>query len=161
MSTLTERLQALSPERRALFELHLKEKRLTIPTLEIPQAPRDGDLPLSFAQQRLWLLQHLSPDSSLYNTYLPIRLTGRLKINTLKQSVDEIVRRHEVLRTTFPVENEQPVQRLNPALKTEFRIVDLQHVPESLKDDQAHELLLSEIRKPFDLRNELPLRVLL
>src|SRR5215467_3724988 len=109
MSTLAERLQTLSPEQRALLELHLKEKKLKIPALEIPRVKRGGDLPLSFAQQRLWLLQNLSPDSSLYNTYLPIWLIGQLKIGALERSVQEIVRRHEVLRTTFSIENGQPV----------------------------------------------------
>ena len=75
--------------------------------------PRDKTTvpPLSFAQERLWFLDQLEPGSSAYNMPLALRLTGHLNVTALERSIGEILSRHEVLRTTFVTEDEQPIQR--------------------------------------------------
>lgn len=72
--------------------------------------PRDAELPLSYAQQRLWFLDQLEPASAAYNMPTAVYLTGALDIAVLERSLNEIVRRHDVLRTTFPMVNGVPVQ---------------------------------------------------
>src|SRR5207244_4624791 len=72
------------------------------PAQPIPRVSRDGPLPLSFAQERLWFLHQWQPDSSAYNIPAAVRLSGPLNISAAEQSLNEIVRRHEALRTTFP-----------------------------------------------------------
>ena len=75
--------------------------------------PRQGNLPLSFAQQRLWFLCQLEPDSPYYNIPAAVRLTGSLNIDALQQSLNDILRRHETLRTAFVTVDGQPIQQIN------------------------------------------------
>src|SRR5262249_9793861 len=75
--------------------------QLSVPPLA--PVPREGELPLSFAQQRLWFLDQLQPSSAFYNIAMAVRLSGHLSLSALEQSLQVIVARHEVLRTSFPV----------------------------------------------------------
>ena len=77
----------------------------------IQRVARDGDLPLSFAQQRLWFLDQLVPGNPFYNEYIGVRFSVPLNPGVLERSLNEIVRRHEALRTTFQSVDGQPVQR--------------------------------------------------
>ena len=81
----------------------------------IPPAPRDGHLPASFSQERLWFLAQLEPDSLAYNIPGGLRLTGPLRVEILERCLLEIVRRHEALRTTFKEIEGRPVQVISPA----------------------------------------------
>ena len=119
--------------------------------LSIQPQPRDSDLPLSFTQQRLWLLNQLEPESSAYNMTRATRLTGRLNIDALSQSLTEIVARHEVLRTTFQQTNGQPNQVVHPVSKLQLPIVDLQSLPEAEREEAAQRLVFQEARYSFDL----------
>src|SRR5262249_45101737 len=85
---------------------------LTVPLIE--RISRDGVLPLSFAQQRLWFLDQLQPGSAFYNIPAALRLTGKLDVDALRRSLSEIVRRHESLRTTFEIVDGEPVQVIAP-----------------------------------------------
>src|SRR5262245_35346027 len=101
-----EQVAELSPEQLALLMLRLREKahNRAAPqprTLDIQPAPRDGHLPLSFAQQRLWFLAQLEPDTPAYTIPIIVRMTEPLDIAAFRQSLNDIARRHEVLRTTF------------------------------------------------------------
>jgi hypothetical protein len=111
MPDLHKRIANLSPEKRALLESRLVGKGQREYKLEsIPRRNSLEPCPLSFAQQRLWFLDQLEPNSSVYNISSAFRLSGALKISALEKSIDEIIRRHETLRTTFAVVNGQPVQ---------------------------------------------------
>jgi hypothetical protein len=99
----------------------------------IHKTSRDGEAALSFAQQRLWFLNQLEPDSPFYNVPFGVRLTGHLDISALERSLSEIVRRHEVLRTIFVIRDGEPTQIVNPARPLQLPIVDLTGLEESVK----------------------------
>ncbi|RKH48164.1 non-ribosomal peptide synthetase [Corallococcus sicarius] len=114
--------------------------------------PRDGPLPLSFAQQRLWFLDRLHPGSPFYNIPAAVRLDGPLNPEALARGLQELVQRHEALRTTFHTrEDGEPVQRIHPHADLPLARVDLGHVPEAQKDAEARRLAHEEALKPFDL----------
>ncbi|WP_017717583.1 non-ribosomal peptide synthetase [Kamptonema formosum] len=104
-------IAALSPTKRALFELLLQEKGLNVAKIQrIPRERGRACFPLSFAQQRLWFLDQLEPGNSTYNETTALRLQGVLNVPALGASLNEIVRRHEILRTTFATVGGEPVQ---------------------------------------------------
>ncbi|HEU4712855.1 MAG TPA: amino acid adenylation domain-containing protein [Pyrinomonadaceae bacterium] len=109
----------------------------------------NDNLPLSFAQQRLWFLDQLEPNSPAYNVPAAIRLEGQLDLAALEQSLNEIVKRHESLRTTFKIVNGEPVQSIasHAALKIEY--VDL--INDKDRETKAKQLAIDEARRPFDL----------
>jgi len=112
---------------------------------------RDGELPLSFAQQRLWFLHQLEPSSPAYNTFRAYRIKGQLNITALEQSLNEIVQRHEILRTTFPAKEGLPVQASDPTLTLTLPVVDIQELPESEREIKALRLTNEAIQRPFNL----------
>ncbi|HEY9850890.1 MAG TPA: condensation domain-containing protein [Leptolyngbyaceae cyanobacterium] len=118
-------------------------------------------LPLSFAQQRLWFLDRLRPESAFYNIAIAAELKGQLNVAALKQSFDEIIRRHEVLRTNFINVSGTPNQTIARALNLPLPIVDLRHLPESERKTEAEKLALQEATQPFDLTQGSLLRVTL
>ncbi len=123
--------------------------------------PRDGNLPLSFAQERLWLVDRLEPNNTAYNMPAAVRLVGSLNIAALEQSFNEIVRRHEVLRTTFTVVDEQPAQVIAPSLTLKIPVVDLQALAQAEQDAEVLRLAAQETQLPFDLAQGPMLRVML
>ncbi|MCP3105513.1 amino acid adenylation domain-containing protein, partial [Myxococcus sp. K15C18031901] len=122
---------------------------------------REGPLPLSFAQQRLWFLDRLEPGSALYNIPLAVRLEGALDEAALEKSLGEVVRRHEALRTSFEEVEGQPVQRIHPARAFELRVEDLREVPAEQRQQEARARMGEEARRPFELSGELMMRALL
>ncbi len=112
---------------------------------------RDGGLPLSFAQQRLWFIDQLEPGGSVYNFPAAIRLKGPLNVSALKQSLDAIVKRHEALRTTFATVDGRPVQVIAPLLRLALPIVDLRDLPEAERETEIQRLATNEAQRPFDL----------
>ncbi|HEY0607972.1 MAG TPA: amino acid adenylation domain-containing protein, partial [Herpetosiphonaceae bacterium] len=123
-------------------------------------ASRDSVLPLSFAQQRLWFLDQLQPNSPAYNIPTAIRLIGRLDVAALKRSLDTIVERHEALRTTFTTLNDgQPVQVITPAQALPLPLTDLEALPEAEREPMARRLATEEVQRPFDLAQGPLLRV--
>lgn len=107
--------------------------------------PREGHLPLSFAQERLWFLSRYEVEISLYNVPVALRLRGPLDENALKAALRQIVARHEVLRTSFPEINEEAVQSISPALELQIPVVEVN------KNDLP-QLLRQHAREPFDIR---------
>ena len=107
--------------------------------------------PLSFAQQRLWLLDRLLSDESVYNVPQVVRVTGPLDPEALRRALNEVVRRHEVLRTRFAVEDGQPVQAIDAELDLPLPVEDLRALPESERAGEARRRARAEGRAPFDL----------
>ncbi|MCL4532020.1 MAG: amino acid adenylation domain-containing protein, partial [Actinobacteria bacterium] len=124
----------------------------------IPRRGGQSPVPLSFAQERLWFLDRLEPNSPLYLIPTALRLSGHLDIPALQQSLDEIVRRHEALRTTFSEADGSPVQVVNPPRPAELASLDLSDVPANERIGKAHLLLREEARRPFDLSHDPMLR---
>src|SRR5262249_54008248 len=129
---------------------------------ELPAPPllpvaRDGKLPLSFAQQRLWFLDQLEPGNPFYNFSRAVRLRGPLDFAALSQALDEIVMRHESVRTAFG-EDGDPFQRVTAARSLRLTLIDLAHMPSELREQEAKRLAAEEIRRPFDLSRDLLLR---
>jgi amino acid adenylation domain-containing protein len=158
----------------SINEFNLSEKRLALPEMLVLQkeldapfgpaiSPRDlkKSVPLSFSQQRLWFLEQLDPGSTAYNLPLAIRLSGHLNVAALEQSLGEIIRRHEVLRTTFSTENNQTVQRITPAAGFNLPEVDLSAMPQEQREAKAKRLASEEASRPFDLVIGPLLRVML
>jgi amino acid adenylation domain-containing protein/non-ribosomal peptide synthase protein (TIGR01720 family) len=112
---------------------------------------RTSSLPLSYAQQRLWFLDQLDPGNVAYNAPLGVRLQGALDKNALRWSVDEIIRRHEVLRTGFPARNGKPVQEIVPQLSLPIEEIDLSRNEPGLREEEARRLAQAEVERPFDL----------
>ncbi|KAB8141160.1 amino acid adenylation domain-containing protein [Chloroflexia bacterium SDU3-3] len=117
----------------------------------IAPAERCGPLPLSFAQQRLWFLAQLEPDSPFYNTPAAVRLDGALAVDALERALGEIVRRHEALRTTFQLVDGQPAQVVGQPAAVELRRHDLAALAGEEQERQLRALMAEEARRPFDL----------
>jgi amino acid adenylation domain-containing protein len=114
----------------------------------------DQDLfvfPTSFAQRRLWFLSQLAPQSPFYNVPLSFRLHGQLDIDALRQSLNQIVDRHETLRTTFSFVDGEPVQIVAPSRQQELLLIDLSQFPEVEKGVEVSRLATLEAQAPFDL----------
>ncbi|HEX8560147.1 MAG TPA: amino acid adenylation domain-containing protein [Pyrinomonadaceae bacterium] len=114
-------------------------------------APRDAEPPLSSAQQRLWFLDRMEPDSPFYNVPAALRLTGELNDAALEGAINEVVRRHEVLRTTFPAVEGRAVQRIAAALWLPLARVELARLPAAEREAEARRLVAEEAARPFDL----------
>jgi amino acid adenylation domain-containing protein len=121
----------------------------------IVPVPRDRDLPLSFAQQRLWLIDQLDPGNPAYNLPLALRLSGEAEPALLARCLAEVVRRHEALRTTFASRPDGPVQIIAPPGESprELAFLDLSGAPEAEREAWAAELAAEEARQPFDLQH--------
>jgi amino acid adenylation domain-containing protein len=120
-------------------------------SVPISRVSTNQELPLSFSQQRLWFLDQLAPANPFYNVCYPMRARGTLEIEPLRRSLNEIVRRHEILRTTFPTTDGQPMQIVHPELELELAITDLSSLPESEREARSLILVREEARTPFDL----------
>ncbi len=127
----------------------------------LPSAARPDELPLSFAQERLWFLDRLEPASPLYLIPAAVRLVGELDAAALRAALGEIVRRHEVLRTAYVEAGGRPLQRIEPPAPFAVAQVDLALVPAPLRAGVARRLLREEAARPFDLGRATLLRATL
>jgi amino acid adenylation domain-containing protein len=112
---------------------------------------RGGELPASYAQQRLWLIEQLEPGAAAYNIPSAARLRGRLDVEALCEALREIVRRHESLRTRFTSADGRPVQVVEPGVEFDMPVVDLTGMSEAEREERAKGLAREEARRPFDL----------
>jgi amino acid adenylation domain-containing protein len=115
--------------------------------------------PTSFAQQRLWFLDQLAPGNPFYNVSTALRLTGSLNFTALKQTFNEIVRRHETLRTTFVMVEQQPVEAIAPSLTIPLPLIDLRNFESQERDTQVQRIVTKEAQRPFNLTTGPLLRV--
>ncbi|MET0395249.1 MAG: non-ribosomal peptide synthase/polyketide synthase, partial [Longimicrobiaceae bacterium] len=127
----------------------------------ITRVPRGEPLPLSFAQQRLRVVDRLDPGSAAYNVPSSLRLRGRLELAALRRSVDALVARHEALRTTFAERDGAPVQVVHPPARVPLPVVDLRALPAGERAGRARRLAGEEALRPFDLARGPLLRVTL
>jgi acyl carrier protein len=112
---------------------------------------RSDAVPLSFAQQRLWFLDQLMPNSSVYIVPTILKITGQFNLAAFKQSLDEVIRRHETLRTTFAMKEGKPVQVIAPAQSLELPVIDLSDLPLTEREVAVEAYIVEEIQRPFDL----------
>ena len=118
---------------------------------EIRRVSRQGELPLSLAQQRMWFFEQLSKGTSAFNIALGVRLKGELNVTALEQTFSEIMRRHEGLRTIFPALDDQPVQIIQSPPRFKLPLVDLSLLPDEEREPQAARLAQEETLRCFDL----------
>jgi amino acid adenylation domain-containing protein len=128
-----------------------RRTQLGLPALPLQPVPRDVELPLSFAQERLWFLQRLHPDSAPYNISGAVRISGQSNAVLITQCINEIIRRHESLRTTIQTSQGRPVQVVTPPAVADLPVVDLSHLPEAERETQYQRLTREEARRAFDL----------
>jgi hypothetical protein len=121
-------------------------------------APRESALPLSFAQQQLWLIDKLGASAANYNIASAVHLRGRLDSRALEQAFCEIVRRHEALRTNFHTVKGQAEQVIHETRSIALQTIDLSELPESEREAEMNHLSREEARSPFDLELDLLLR---
>ena len=123
-------------------------------------APRERDarqnsqgvsFPVSFAQQRVWFLHYLEPTIASYNLPVAVRLTGSLDVGALEESLNEVVKRHDALRTSFPVCEGRPVQVIAPVRQVALLEIDLTEFPAEAREGEAARLASVEASRPFDL----------
>ena len=128
-----------------------------------PITPRDKETsaPLSFSQERFWFMDQWDHESSAYNSPLIFRLQGPLDVPALRQSVDAVVERHEVLRTSFPVVDGRAIQSVHPAMPVSLQIVDLSDHSDSERAMETERRLVQEVSRPFDLTTGPLIRVTL
>ena len=150
--SVKEKLAKLSPEKRLLLEKRISGKSIPEKSSEIIHPrPETGPAPLSFSQQRLWFLDQLEENSTVYNEVGGLNITGPLKVTVLEQCLTEIIRRHEVLRTTFPTKDEVPVQDIAPPQVVTITLINLQSLPEKEAWEELQRLTIEEKQKRFDL----------
>ncbi|MGH7394037.1 MAG: amino acid adenylation domain-containing protein, partial [Candidatus Methylomirabilales bacterium] len=143
----------------AAVEAARGEQRPALPPIE--PLSREGALRLSFAQERLWFLDHLEGPSAAYNIPGGLYLSGPLDVRALERSLGEIVRRHEVLRTSFPTVEGVAVQRIAPVLEVRLPVVELQGLGAGEREAEVRRLAAEEAQRPFDLARGPLLRVCL
>jgi amino acid adenylation domain-containing protein len=153
MSDLDQRIASLSPEKREMLLRRLnKQHSANSAQVAIPRrSPSAQPVPLSFAQESLWLVDQLTPDSAAYNLPCVLRLEGPLNRAALEQTIHQVVQRHETLRTTFQVRESRPVQVIAPTLAIPLEEIDLQQIPEAEREQRAKAQLAAEVARPFDL----------
>ncbi len=159
---LLARRSKLSPAKLALLEKRATGKlQSTQPLRRMTPRPSDELPELSFAQDRLWFLNQLDPSSPSYNVFTVIRLEGVLHIGVFEQSINEIVRRHEVLQTIFVQTEGEPLPVIIPNLKVKVSLINLTHHPSSLRDQLVKSLSIQEARRPFALHQGALIRAVL
>nr|QEO74680.1 condensation domain-containing protein [uncultured bacterium] len=152
MSDIAKQISELSIEKRQLLERYLKTAGLNLTNAVIlPQRRNTNRFPLSFAQQRLWFLDQLEPNTSVYNIPDTHYFNGPLNLRALERSLSEIVRRHEILRTTFQTVEGEPVQVIAEAQPQQLEVIDLSELPEAEREATAQRMANEETEQPFDL----------
>ncbi|MEM8531243.1 MAG: condensation domain-containing protein, partial [Chloroflexota bacterium] len=163
MTATDRRLSELSKKKQELLKILLEEKKKQQSANQhtIPLRPQNESVPLSFVQQRLWFLCKLDPANVAYNVPAGVRLIGHIDIAMLEQSVNEVIRRHESLRTTFIEIDGQPIQNILPHLTITLECDDLSMLSEQDREHTVQHRATQEVQKPFNLEQGPLLRLLL
>jgi amino acid adenylation domain-containing protein len=144
----------LSPARRDLLQSILRRCGSDVGfEAEIPRRAPGAPLPLSFAQERFWILEQLEGPTALYNVPGMFRLPSDVRLDALRRSIEMVVKRHESLRTTFPTVDGLPVQKISDQISVPLREIDLGALPDAELERETRRLTVEEARRPFDLEN--------
>ncbi|KOP26730.1 hypothetical protein AMR41_08910 [Hapalosiphon sp. MRB220] len=135
-----------------------KKEYLKLKLPKIEKAFRLSDTSLSYAQKRLWYIDQLQPNNTAYNLFNPIRISGYLDILALEKSLNEIIRRHEILRTNFIVDNGQPTQLIAESFNLELPIISLSKLSDTEREQTVKTLVKQEAENPFRLNTDPLLR---
>ena len=149
-------MQTQQKSRSAIKEALLKKRlqgklKKKIEIEPVPRRARTGQIPLSFAQQRLWFLEQFEGGHAAYNIPFGFRLNGALHPKALEQAINEIVRRHEVLRSSFQNVEGQPFKQILPRLEVSLPLNDLRKQPQQEQETQIQQMIMQETQTPFDL----------
>lgn len=152
MSDLTERITTLSPEQRALFDAKLKQRGLSAPQPQvIPRRKQQNYCRLSFDQERIWIVDQMEPGNPAYNIFSVSSLKGHLDAALMERALNEIVRRHEVWRTTFTEIDGEARQVISPSLFIPLELIDLRAVLTDVREREVTRLVNESTSEPFDL----------
>jgi amino acid adenylation domain-containing protein len=162
MSDLDRRIANLSPEKRRLLEMRLlgegasSDKKQAIARRETSESSL-----LSFAQQRLWIMDQLESNSPVYNITKATKIEGALYVQALERAFNAIVARHATLRTTVAFKDGSPVQIIRERQRVDMPVINLGGRSVSERELEARQLLREEARRPFNLSNDCMLRATL
>ncbi|MGD2088783.1 MAG: amino acid adenylation domain-containing protein [Candidatus Aminicenantes bacterium] len=129
--------------------------------MHIKPAPRDGKIPLSFSQERLWFLQHLDNNNMAYHVPRAIRIKGKLAVNLLERTFTDMIKRHEILRTSFPTIDGEPVQHIRAPFEFKIPQIDLSYLEGEEQSNKISELIAKEGQQGFDFEKGPMLRAVL
>ncbi|MCC6606157.1 MAG: amino acid adenylation domain-containing protein [Anaerolineae bacterium] len=159
---IQKQIEKLSPQKRALLEAMLRQREQTRESKQaIPRRPDQAQVPLSYVQQRLWVLDQLQPGNPAYNLAVPLRIRGQYQTGALSHSLEQLIQRHEILRTVFDLIDDQPVQIIHQALEVPLAEKDLSHLPPDAREAEAIRLAGEESKRPFNLKDGPLMRTLL
>jgi len=171
---LKRRLSALGPEQRTLLVRRLGgDPSAALPSAQSPatiskarplrleESPPVAVYPASHGQQRMWFLHHYAPESPVYGVAAAFHLTGPLIVAWLESAFRNVIQRHDILRTTFAVEDGSLTQHVAAGIAFRLQQIDLQEVPPDTREAAAERLLDEETCRPFDLAGNLPFRAIL
>ena len=148
----------LLPENRDKLEMHRSLKQTSSASLTIPPRAVHSPCPLSFAQQRLWFLEQLDPNSATYNIVRAWRLSGEVNQEALGAAINSVVSRHEALRTNFVSIDGIPIQQIHPNQQVSLRTTDLGSLPAAERQGESLRLATEEGKTPFNLSQDAMLR---
>ncbi|MEA5581860.1 amino acid adenylation domain-containing protein [Nodularia harveyana UHCC-0300] len=143
--------KSLTAKKQELLKLMLKKKGISVKNEAIARRNSSQPAPLSFSQQRLWFLNQWDENSASYNIPTAVQLTGELQVTALEQALREIVHRHEILRTSFQVVDDTPVQVVDADVNITLSVVDLQGIPSPEQTAEVQQRIALEVSTPFDL----------
>jgi len=157
-----ERLKKLPPQQRLMLLKALRqEAAATEESNKIPKRSQNSLCPLSFSQQRLWFIDQLTPGNPAYNIAAAVQLKGELNLEALEQSFNQIVKRHEALRTSFTLHDGEPVQQIYGAVSCLLPVINIQHLSEAAQAIEVERLAIEEAQRPFNLAQPPLLRLTL
>src|SRR6478672_10055226 len=152
MSNIAARIASLPPEKRALLAARLaKSEGSAGGRSQIPSRDRSIPAALSYTQRSVWFLDQLYPENVAYNSPIAVRFVGPLDTNALEWSLNQILRRHDLLRARFELRNGEPVQYETLFRPTKLSTIALDGVPESERIEAARAEAVREARRPLSL----------
>jgi surfactin family lipopeptide synthetase A len=159
----TPDVEGLSADKRSLLEQRLRGRAVPPPTTSGPVTRRmgSGPAPLSLLQEPLWYFSRLAPENPVYNEAVTIRKDGPFDVQAFRAAFNEIVRRHEIWRSTFEVADGEPAQVVHPAPTLELPVVDLSGMSATERKSEAARMAAEEAGRPYDLARGPLLRPLL